>query len=75
MHCFVGSTWGDWDVFLPADKFTLNLTYSASTRYSPAFILYGHEPVLSFEHAICSLVDVTFFFIADYIKSISEVIA
>ena len=31
-------------------------TYSASTRHSPAFVLYGHKPVLLFKDAISFLI-------------------
>ena len=44
---------------LPDAKFALNLTCLASTGYSPAFTLYSCELLLSFEHTIYSLVNIT----------------
>ena len=58
LRCFVSSMQGDWDLYLPTAEFALNSTKSASTGYSPAFVLYGREPTLPLEHAIQSLVDV-----------------
>ena len=51
-------------MFLPAGKFVLNSTCSASTRHSLAFVFYGHKLVLSIEHVIHSLVDITVFSVA-----------
>ena len=61
------STKGDWDVLLPTAKFALNMTYSATTGYSPAFVLYGCELVLSFDCAICCLVVITIASAADHL--------
>ena len=33
-------------------EFALNLIKSASTGYIPAYVLFGHEPVLLLEHAV-----------------------
>ena len=35
----------------------LNSTKSASTGYTPAVVLYGREPVLPVEHAVCDVTD------------------
>ena len=67
LSCFANLTQTDWDVLLPADKFALNSTYLASIGHIPAFVLYDHEPVLLFEHAICSFVDATVASVADCI--------
>ena len=36
-------------------EFALNLTKSAAMGYTPAFVLYGREPMLSLEHAVCKV--------------------
>ena len=56
-------------MLLPTAKFALNLTCSASTGHSPSFVLYGREPVLPFEHAVCALVDVKTASVADRVRS------
>ena len=66
LYCFISSTYRDWDVLIPAAKFTLNLTSSASTGYSPTFVLNAHESILPFEHAISSLVNITDASIVDH---------
>ena len=55
-------------MLLPAAEFALNSTCSASTGYSPSFILYGCEPVLPFEHAVYALVDVKTASVADHVR-------
>ena len=42
----------NWDVLLPMCEFALNSTKSASTGYTPAYVLFGREPVLPLEHAV-----------------------
>ena len=38
-------------------EFALNLTESALTGHTPAYVLFGHEPVLLLEHAVCKVTD------------------
>ena len=45
-------------MLLPTAEFALNSTCSPSTGHSPSFVLYNHEPVLPFEHAVHALVDI-----------------
>ena len=57
LRCYVTARQTDWDLLLPLCKFTLNSTKSASTGYTPAMVLYGLEPVLPVEHAVCDVTD------------------
>ena len=36
-------------------EFALYSTCSASTRISPAYALFGQEPTLPLEHAVCTV--------------------
>ena len=56
-------------MLLPTAEIALNSTCSASTGHSPSFVLYGREPVLLFEHAVCALVDVKSASVADCVRS------
>ena len=47
----------NWDVLLPMCEFALNSNKSASMGYMPAYVLFGCEPVLPLEHAICQVTD------------------
>ena len=47
----------DWDLLLPLCELALNSTKSASMGYTPAMVLYGHEPVLPVEHAVRDVTD------------------
>ena len=38
-------------------EFALNSTESASTGHTPAYVLFGHEPVLPLEHAVREVTD------------------
>ena len=55
-------------MLLPTTEFALNSTCLASTGHSPSFVLYGHEPVLPFEHAVHALVDVKTASVADRVR-------
>ena len=57
LQCYVTTSQTDWDLLLPLCEFALNSTKSASTGYTPAMVLYGHEPVLPVEHAIRDVTD------------------
>ena len=57
LHCYVSAQKGNWDLLLPKCEFDLNSTHSASTRISPAYALFGHEPTLPLEHAVRAVTD------------------
>ena len=57
LQCYVTACQTDWDLLLPLCDFALNSTKSASTGYTPAMVLYGCEPVLPVEHAVCDVTD------------------
>ena len=57
LRCYVTARQTNWDVLLPMCEFALNSTKSASTGYTPAFVVYGREPVLPLEHAVRSVTD------------------
>ena len=61
-------------MLLPTAEFALNSTCSASTGHSPSFVLYGREPVLLFEHAVHTLVDVKTASLANHVHSMWNVI-
>ena len=42
---------------MPLGEFALNSTKSAAMGYTPAFVLYGHEPMLPLEHAVRQVTD------------------
>ena len=44
-------------MLLPLCEFALNSTHSASTKQSPAFVVFGHEPNLPLEIAVCDVTD------------------
>ena len=45
-------------MLLPLCEFALNSTCSAaSTKQSPAFVVFGHEPNLPLEIAVCDMTD------------------
>ena len=46
LRCFVSPRQNDWDYWLPYAEFAINSTKSASTKYSPFFVLFGFEPML-----------------------------
>ena len=57
LRCYVTACQTNWDLLLLLCEFALNSTKSASTGYTPAMVLYGHEPVLPVEHAIRDVTD------------------
>ena len=57
LRCFVTARQTNWDVLLPMCEFALNSTESASTGHTPAYVLFGHEPVLPLEHAVREVTD------------------
>ena len=57
LRCYVTACQTDWDLLLPLCEFALNSTKSACTGYTPAKVLYGHEPVLPVEHAVRDVTD------------------
>ena len=57
LRCYVTARQTNWDVLLPLYEFALNSTKSAAMGYTPAYILYGHEPALPLEHAVRSVTD------------------
>ena len=44
-------------MLLPLCEFALNSTYSASTKQSPAFVVFGREPNLPLDIAVCNVTD------------------
>ena len=44
-------------MLLSVCEFTLNSTHSASTKQLPSFVVFGHEPNLPLEIAVCDVTD------------------
>ena len=44
-------------MLLPLCEFALNSTHSASTKQSPAFVVFGREPNLPLEIAVRDVTD------------------
>ena len=42
---------------LPVAEFALNSTRSASTGVSPAYVVFGREPMLPLDHAVRAVTD------------------
>ena len=57
LQCYVNARQDNWDVLLPLCEFALNSTRSASTKQSPAFVVFGREPNLPLEIAVCDVTD------------------
>ena len=55
-------------------EFALNSTKSASTGYSPAFVVYGREPVLPLEHALRAVTDCPVQLVADCVSCMSQTV-
>ena len=45
LRCFVNANGTDWAEKLPMAEFAMNTSVSASTGFSPFFLLYGRQPV------------------------------
>ena len=57
LRWYVSARQTDWEDLLPVCEFALNSSPSATTGYLPAYVVYGREPVLPFEHALRAVVD------------------
>ena len=55
--CYVSAQQGNQDLLLPTYEFALNSTHSASTRISPAYILFGCEPTFPSEYVVHTVTD------------------
>ena len=44
-------------MLLPLCEFALNSTHSASTKQSPAFVVFGRKPNIPMEIAVCDVTD------------------
>ena len=42
LHCYASAQQGNWDLLLLKYDFALNSTCSASTRITPAYVVFGH---------------------------------
>lgn len=49
LSMYVSSNQKDWDRFLPLVVFAFNTSVQVSTKYSPYYLLYGHDPKLPFD--------------------------
>ena len=59
----------NWDVLLPICEFTLNLTESALTGHTPAYVLFGCEPVLPLECAVRKVTDCPVELVAEWVDA------
>ena len=50
-------------------EFALNSTKSASTGHIPAYVLFGREPVLPLERAICKATDCPVYSVAKWVAA------
>ena len=57
LRCYVTARQTDWDLLLRLCEFALNSTKSASMGYTPAMVLYGHEPELPVKYAVRDVTD------------------
>ena len=57
-------------MLLPTCEFALNFTCSASTGITPAFVVFGCEPTLPLEYAVCAVTDVPIHSVTDCIVNI-----
>lgn len=60
---------------LPLAEFALNSTKSASTGFTPAYVVYGREPVLPLEHAVREVTDCPVEAVASRVKRMEETVA
>ena len=59
---------------MPLAEFALNSTKSAVTGYTPAFVLYGHEPMLPFEHAVRQVTDCPVASVSDKVSRMQQTV-
>ena len=57
LRCLITARQCNWDAALPLAEFALNSTKSAATGFTPAYVVYGREPVLPLEHAVRKVTD------------------
>ena len=57
LRCYVSARQTDWEDLLPMCEFALNSSYSVTTGYLPAYVVYDRGPVLPFEHALQAVIN------------------
>ena len=55
-------------------EFALNSTESASTGHTPAYVLFGHEPVLPLEHAVHQVTDCPVQLVAERVAAMQSTV-
>ena len=55
-------------------EFALNSTKSAAMGYTPAFVLYGREPMLPLEHAVCKVTDCPVASVSDKVSHMQQTV-
>ena len=70
--CYVSTQQGIQDLLLPMCEFTLNSTRSASTGISPAYVLFGREPTLPLENAVCAVTDGPVQSVTDFVANMES---
>ena len=53
---------------------SLHLTKSATTGYTPAFVLYGREPMLPLEYAVCKVTDCPVASVSDNVSHMQQTV-
>ena len=59
---------------MPLAEFALNSTKSAATGYTPAFVLYGCEPMLPLEHAVRQVIDCPVASVSDKVSRMQQTV-
>ena len=59
---------------MPLAEFALNSTRSAATGYTPAFVLYGREPMLPLEHAVRQVTDCPVASVSDKVSRMQQTV-
>lgn len=59
---------------MPLAEFALNSTKSAATGYTPAFVLYGREPMLPLEHAVRRVTDCPVASVSDKVSRMQQTV-
>ena len=59
---------------MPLAEFALNSTKSATTGYTPAFVLYGREPMLPLEHAVRRVTDCPVASVSDKVSRMQQTV-